>query len=201
MIGHALVFGGLAFPSFLEGKPLTVTTVYSVKTVSPKSIERLLNKSAPEGKPKPKIPQVNIKPDRPLPKKNWRPKQTAKRTSTQSKNSSSGTNAGGKSGKSPVKGIDVDAEFNYPEYLIDLRDKIEKNWRPPTIRKSLKTRVYFKLAKDGKILRTYVEIRTGNIAFDMASMNAVTKSAPFPPLPDDFPGKEIGIHMDFIFEK
>ncbi len=144
---------------------------------------------------------MNIKPDRPLPKKNWRPKQTAKRTSTQSNDNSADTNSGKKSGKSPVKGIDVDTEFNYPEYLTLLRDKIEKNWRPPTIRTSLKTRVYFKLARDGKILRTYVEIRTGNIAFDMASMNAVTKSAPFPPLPDDFPGKEIGIHMDFIFEK
>jgi len=200
-IGHAIVFCGLVFPSLLEGKSQTVTTVYSVKTVTPRSIEQLLNRSSPQGTPKPKIPQVTIKPDRPLPKKNWRPKQTVKSTADKSSNTSGSTTSGTQSTQSPVSGIAVDAEFDYPEYLIDMRNKIERSWKPPTVKTSLKTRVYFKLDKNGRILRTYIESRTGNMTFDMAAMNAVTKSAPFPPLPDEFPGENIGIHMDFIYEQ
>ena len=35
----------------------------------------------------------------------------------------------------------------------------------------------------------------------MAAMNAVTKSAPFPPLPEGFSEKELGVHLDFIYEQ
>lgn len=200
VIGHALVFGGFVLPSVIVGKSQPLTTIYSVKTITPEAIAQLLNKSAPQGTPKPKIPQVAVEPDKALPKNNWRPKQTVKQESSQPQDSSFGTQSGKQTQKSPVMGIDVDSEFNYPEYLIDLRDKIEKNWRPPTINTSLKTRVYFKLARDGNIIRTFVETPTGNITFDMAAMNAVTKSIPFPPLPDEFTGNEIGIHFDFIYE-
>lgn len=201
LIGHGLVFGGLIFPSYLDGKPTTLTTVYTVKTVSPKAIEQLLSKSAPEGKPKPKIPQqVKIQPEQPLPKDHWRPRQTAKQSDSTSEKDSSSDKNGKQSNKSPVQGIKVDQEFDYPDYLIELSDTIKRNWRPPSLRVALKTRVFFRVSRDGKITRTYVEIKTGNMAFDQAAMNAVIRSTPFSPLPEDFPGKDIGIHMDFIYE-
>ena len=200
-VGHTLVFSGLIFPSFfLGGKAQPPMEVIAVRAVSPQSIEQLLKRSAPPGKPKPRIPQVDIKPDRKLPRKTSRPKQAAKQKTAQSEERTTGSETGEKSNKSPVEGIKVDSVFEYPEYLIEMRDRIQNNWRPPTLNKSLVTRVYFNLGRDGKILRSFVEKRTGEIAFDMLAMNAVTKSAPFPPLPEEFPGKELGVHFDFIYE-
>jgi len=200
IIGHGLVFGGLVFPSLLDMRPRAPATVYTVRAVSPQAIKHLLEKSAPAGKPKPKLPQVKVRPDRPLPKKNWRPRQRIKKKETGAAGGSSVENAGKKARKGPVDGMKVDQEFDYPDYLIELRDRIERNWRPPTLRASLRTRVYFRIARNGRVLRSFVETKTGNMAFDMAAMNAVIKSAPFPPLPGDYPGEYIGIHMDFIYE-
>ena len=94
----------------------------------------------------------------------------------------------------------MDGEFEYPDYLLDIRNRIERNWKPPTLRTELKTRVFFRVEKDGSIKRTFIEIKTGNMIFDMSAMNAVIKSGPFPPLPGDFTRQDIGIHMDFIFQ-
>ncbi|MBT4482719.1 MAG: hypothetical protein HOC71_03470 [Candidatus Latescibacteria bacterium] len=200
IIGHAVVFSGLIIPSFLVMEDQPSLTIIPVRAVSPESIEQLIKKSAPEGKPKSRIPQVVIEPDKKLPRKTNRPKQIAKRKSSQTQKSSTNSKAGEKSTKRDIPGIKVDSEFEYPEYLLELRDKIQKNWRPPKSNESLVTRVFFKLDRKGKIIRTFVEKRTGNIAFDMSAMNAVTKSAPFPLLPEDFTGNELGIHMDFIYE-
>ncbi|MCD6307664.1 MAG: TonB C-terminal domain-containing protein [Candidatus Latescibacteria bacterium] len=199
IIGHIVVLALFVFPAFLEAKPRKNPVVYSVRAVSTADVETLLNKAAPQGEPKPKLPQVQVKKDRELPKKNWRPRQTVKKSSRQS-GKSTDVKKNNKSGKTPVSGIQVDSEFDYPDYILSLRSKIERNWRPPTMQASLKTRVYFKIAGDGRILRTFIENRTGAMAFDMSAMNAVTKSAPFDPLPAGFPGQDIGIHMDFIYE-
>lgn len=199
LIGHAVILGGMVFPAFLEGKAQPYLAVYTVRTVTPQSIERLLEKSAPPGKPIPRIPQVNIKPDTKLPRKTRRPKQTVKKT-TQADKRSTDTESGKQSKDSPVSGIKLDTEFDFPDYLIEMRDRIKDNWHPPTLKTSLSTQVYFKLGRDGKILRAFIEKRTGNIAYDSSAMNAVTKSAPFPPLPEGFTGKELGIHFEFIYE-
>ena len=201
MIGHALVFGGLFFPPFLKGEPQTHLRVYTIRTVTPQSIEQLLKKSALTGKPRPKIPQVMVEPDRKLPSKTRRPKQIAKLTSTQSEKTSTGDKTGKQSKKSPVAGIKLDSEFDYPDYLIEMRDRIKNNWQPPTLKTALVTRVYFKLGRDGRIIRAFVEKPTENISFDMTAMNAITKSAPFTPLPEGFSGKELGVHFDFIYEQ
>ena len=200
-IGHVLILSGLVIPSFLETIPQTRLSVYPVKYVTPESIDQLLKKSAPSGVPKPKIPQVTLKPDQNLPDKTSRPKQPVKGTSVTTESSSAATGTGEKSNKEQFSGMKLDSEFEYPGYLIEMRDRIERNWKPPTLRESLKTRVYFKLGRDGVIVRSFVEERTGNVTFDMAAMNAVLNSAPFPPLPEEFTGKELGVHFDFIYEQ
>ncbi len=198
--GHALVLGLLVFPAFLQAKPRRIETVYTVQALSPSDIQNMVNKTAPAGKPKPKLPQqAQVKEDRVLPKENWRPRQTVKKSSPESGESTTTETKTTKS-KTPVSGIQVDSEFDYPDYLLTLRAKIERNWRPPTLRVPLKTRVFFRIDRNGAILRTFVEDRTGSMPFDLSAMNAVTKSAPFDPLPSDYPGDEIGIHMDFIYQ-
>ncbi len=200
-IGHVLVLIGLVFPAILGRNPEKHLTVYTVRTVTPKAIEHLLEKSASVEKPKRKIPQVIIKqPDRKLPKETRRPKQVIKKKITSSEISSIGVSKEKKSLKTPIKGIELDSKFDYPEYLIEMQKRIKNNWRPPTLKESFTTRVFFKLGKDGKIIRVRVEKATGNIGFDSAAMTAVTKSSPFSPLPEGFEKKELGVHFDFIYD-
>ncbi|MFC1528402.1 cell envelope integrity protein TolA [Candidatus Latescibacterota bacterium] len=201
IICHAVVFSGLIFPSFMVLKEQPSLIVIPVRAVTPQSIEQLIKKNAPAGKPKPRIPQVVIEPDKKLPRQTSRPKQIAKSKTSETQKSSINSKSGEESTKGAIPGIKVDSEFEYPEYLLELRDKIQNNWRPPAPNESLVSRVYFKLSREGRILRTFIEKRTGNIPFDISAMNAVTKSVPFSPLPEDFKGNELGIHMDFIYEK
>jgi len=199
IIGHSIVFGGILFPSLLEFKPKEIVTVIPVRTVSSRDIQQLVNKETPAGKPKPKIPQVAIKQDNPLPKKSWRQRQTLKSEKSAETKSEKKVSTK-KTSKTPVKGIKVDQDFEYPEYLLAIRDKIERSWKPPTIRTALQTRVFFKIVRDGTVTRVFVEMKTGNMSFDMSALNAVMNSKPFPTLPDEYKGNEIGIHMDFIFD-
>jgi outer membrane biosynthesis protein TonB len=153
--------------------------------------------SAPS-KPKPKIPQVRMKEDKPLPKKTRRPKQAAKPQTT-IKNKQE-TSSGKTSNSKAPKGLRLDTEFNYPEYLADMVERIRSNWQYPSLSTQMMTTVYFKLGLDGRILRTFVKNRTGNIQYDSSAMNAVIRSAPFPPLPEDFKGDDLGVELDFIYE-
>jgi len=200
-IGHVLVLIGLVFPAILGQGTEKHLTVYTVRTVTPKAIEHLMEKSASAKEPKRNIPQVIVKqPDRKLPKETRRPKQVIKKKNTSSETSSGGESKGEKSLKTPIKGIELDSKFDYPEYLIEMQERIKNNWHPPTLKESLTTRMFFKLGKDGKIIRVRVEKATGNIGFDSAAMTAVTKSSPFSPLPEEFEKKELGVHFDFIYD-
>ena len=204
ILGHTVVLLGLMwsglFPDTLIELP---TKVYTVKAVSSASIDNLISKPAPPAPDvKPEIPQVVLKDDNVLPKKTKRPKQIVKsNTKTPSKDSSKGETKNKSLKTSDLKGISVDGEFEYPEYLLDIQQAIQNNWAPPFIRESLITRVYFKIAKDGTLKFVRVEKSTGNMGFDASASKAVVKSSPFPPLPPEYSKGELSIHLDFIYDQ
>ena len=199
-IGHAVVFGSLAFASLIEPAPRERVQVIPVKAVSPQAIQKLIEQTAPAEKPKPKVTQIKPEPEKPLPDKRWRERQTVKKESETETVSTREETTTEEKQEQAVPGMRVDQEFDHPDYLIAIRNRISTNWRPPRLNTSNQTTVFFKIKKDGTIARTFVEKRTGNMAFDMSAMYAVTKSAPFPPLPDGYQGDELGIHLEFIFE-
>lgn len=194
-VSHTVVFGSLLYAStFGEKPPIQHFDIYSVKTVSPQSISELLKKIGDVSKPKPEIPQIQIK-TQPLPKEHRKESQIVKRSSVSDNNTTIS-----KSKKPGFKGIKTDTEFDFPEYLFELRDRINQNWRPSTMKKTLVTRVFFRIGKDGKILRVFVEKPTGNINFDASALKAVLACEPFSPLPDEFNNNNLGVHFDFIYE-
>jgi TonB family protein len=200
--GHAIVILGVMWSGiFPDNKIDTPYRTYTVKVLSSESIDRLMQKpSPPAPEVKPEIPQVVLKEDKVLPKKTKRPKQIVK-SKTQSKESSSGETKKKSLKTSDLKGISVDGEFEYPEYLMDLQQAIQSNWSPPFLRESMITRVYFKIKKDGTLAFVRVEKGTGNLTFDSSTVNAVIKSGPFPPLPAEYSKSELSIHFDFIYEQ
>jgi outer membrane biosynthesis protein TonB len=197
--GHVAIFGGLILPAALPRSATPTEMVYTVQAVSLQSLPQSSpQRSAAPAQPKQNVPEVKVE-EKSLPSQTRRPKQEQRQTASESE-SSPAADAGKTKGENVVPGVQTDSVFEYPDYLRDLSSRIQSNWRYPAIDKSIATRVYFKIKRDGGILRPVVEVRTGNRAFDLSAMQAVTASAPFLPLPDEYEGEDLGIHIDFVYE-
>ena len=193
-VGHSVMIISLLFVSTFGEKPKVRSfDVYRVKTVSSQSISNLLQRAQAVDERKSKVPQIQTK-SQVLPQQHRKKSQTVKRSSTSP--SKPGTS---KSGNTVPKGMRVDTQFDFPEYLFDIRDKIERNWRPPSSNEQFKTVVFFRIRKDGKITRAFVEKSSGNMVFDLGCQRAVTGTDPFPPLPKEYQNDNLGVHLEFIF--
>ena len=194
LISHIIIFGSLLYASTFGEKPaIQQFDYYRIKTVTPQSISELLKKTGDISKPKPEIPQIRTK-TKTLPNKHRKKSQVVKRSNIKTEASNKKTESSG------LKGIRTDSEFDYPEYLLELRDRIEQNWSPPTSRETLSTTVFFRIGREGKILRVFVERPTKNIRFDASAQKAVIVCDPFSPLPDGFKNDNLGVHFEFIYE-
>jgi TonB family protein len=194
-VGHLVVIGSVVFASsFVERPTLNNLDVYRVKTVSPESISELLQKQASVDRPRRTVPQVKTEKPQ-LPTQHRKKSQTVKRSKP-----AQSTTVGKTKKSNEIPGIKTDIEFDFPEYLLELRDLIEQKWKVPFVRESLATRVFFRIGRDGTITRVYVEAPTGNITFDSSALQAVIECDPFPRLPEAFENDQLGVHFDFIYE-
>lgn len=77
-------------------------------------------------------------------------------------------------------------EFQFPPYLLIVRDKVERNWNPPPGVKGAKVKVLFRVLRSGRVGEANLQASSGNFYFDQAAMRAIRASDPFPPLPEGF---------------
>jgi protein TonB len=93
----------------------------------------------------------------------------------------------------------------YAYYLQAVRDKIATHWNPPaglvSGGKQVASMVNFRIDRRGKISASYVEEPSGNGVFDKAGLRAVALAEPLPPLPQDYPGEWLGIHLRFVYKE
>ena len=90
------------------------------------------------------------------------------------------------------------ASFDYPIWFRQAFVKIARNFRHGTMSDgSLVCTIYFQVLASGRVSGLSVEESSGFSAFDDACMEAVSRSAPFPPLPRDFRDEIIGITIPF----
>lgn len=85
--------------------------------------------------------------------------------------------------------------FRFPWYLEQLVRKIERNWRPSS--NTMRSTVYFRIARNGRISDVRIAEESGNFLFDQAARRAVEASAPMPPLPDEYDGDFLGVYFQF----
>ncbi len=118
------------------------------------------------------------------------------------KNTSNNSNTQKIGFSSPASSImDLDTTgFEYSYYLAIIRDRIGNNW-VRTYTGTGKVKVYFKVMKNGEIRDARVEISSGNPGLDRLAIEAVLKSNPLPPLPENFKENYIGIHIWFNYEE
>jgi TonB family protein len=62
-----------------------------------------------------------------------------------------------------------------------------------------KLAIDFVILKDGNVSGMVLRATSGDTPLDRAAWGGITASNPFPPLPREFPGKELGLRFYFFY--
>jgi TonB family protein len=90
-------------------------------------------------------------------------------------------------------------KFETPTYLNILFAKIKGRWDNPYqgIEK-ITCVIYFTIERGGNIADATIEKSSGIAAFDQSALRAALSASP-PPLPIEYSGNQLGIHLEFQF--
>ncbi len=93
--------------------------------------------------------------------------------------------------------------FPLGEYANVIIERIKGNWYIPSNLKSSqgRTTVIFFIGKDGRYTNAHIVTSSGSTSLDLAALNAVLVSNPFPPLPNGFPGEQVGAKFVFSYNE
>jgi len=87
-----------------------------------------------------------------------------------------------------------------PYYLSLVFGKIRDLWDNPVEASTiLRVTIYFKILRDGQIIDAQVEKSSGIDLYDQSAMRAILSGIPFPPLPTEYTGEYLGIHLEFEY--
>jgi TonB family protein len=95
---------------------------------------------------------------------------------------------------------------DFGPYLARIVDIVRNNWyhvMPPSvyppILKQGKVAIEFFILKDGNVSGMQVRFPSGDVALDRAAWASITASNPFPPLPREFPGQNLGLRFYYFY--
>jgi TonB family protein len=93
--------------------------------------------------------------------------------------------------------------FPLGQYASAVIERVKGNWSiPSNLRNSRgRTTVVFFIGKDGRYTGAQIVKSSGITSLDLAALNAVLISNPFPPLPPGFPGSQIGAKFVFAYNE
>ncbi len=93
--------------------------------------------------------------------------------------------------------------FPLGEYANLIIERVKGNWFiPSNLRNSQgRTTVIFYIDRDGRFTNARIITSSGSSSLDLAALNAVIESNPFPPLPRGFPGDHVGAKFVFSYNE
>jgi len=96
--------------------------------------------------------------------------------------------------RSSESGIFGGQGFPLDDYAIMIKERIKGRWFIPSNLKNSQghTTLVFYIGKDGRFSNLHIVGSSGNNSLDLAAMQAVMNSDPFPALPKGFPGDHVG---------
>ncbi len=136
-------------------------------------------------------------------KKQARPKQPTAKPQVETKPAKTGAKPG------VPEGLDYGSEFGdlsleggkfeTPTYLNILFAKIKNRWDNPFQgAEKISCVIYFVIERNGRISDAAIERSSGISAFDQSALRAVLSANP-PPLPLEYSGNQLGIHLEFQY--
>jgi hypothetical protein len=95
---------------------------------------------------------------------------------------------------------------DFGPYLAQITERVRQNWYtlmppsvyPPILKKG-KLAIEFVILKDGTITGMARDTSSDDVGLDRAAWGSITMSAPFPPLPKEFPGKLLGLRFYYFY--
>ncbi len=94
-----------------------------------------------------------------------------------------------------VAGFEADFPFTF--YVDQMLTLIGGNWLKPEGSESLAAVVGFQIQRDGRITDVKLLTPSGVGLYDRAAVRAVYAANPLPPLPPEFQGDRLGVHLRF----
>ena len=194
---HALVFSLIIIlPS--RSRSLRASNIVEVALVSmPRNIESV---------PKTVEPARDIEPEEPSPapavkpevKKVEAPVTPVDKSETKTPETSESDSAGSEMGV-PGGQVKVETEdFPFAYYLALIRFRIQENWRPPIDESRRRMAVVgFRVLRAGRVENIQLEQPSGRFLFDQAAERAIHSMGNLPPLPDEFRGEHLTVHIEF----
>ncbi len=93
----------------------------------------------------------------------------------------------------------------YAYYLQIVQRKIASFWEPPqgiqVQGSEIAAVVWFRIERDGRVRTRYVEQESGSGFFDNSTLRALEMALPFPPLPEEYSGDHLIIHLRFVYSE
>ena len=90
------------------------------------------------------------------------------------------------------------SDFPFAWYLSRVQAKVTERWTGKALPGQQPVAV-FDINRDGQVSRLAIERSSGNSYYDQAALRAITEANPFPPLPAEFPGQTLRVHLGFNF--
>jgi len=90
---------------------------------------------------------------------------------------------------------DLDQDFPFMWYLVQIQNRITGNWNRITSDTG-RVQIYFRINRDGTIEGARVETTSGFPSLDQSALLAVRRSDPLGPLPE---GNSLGVRFWFIY--
>ncbi len=88
-------------------------------------------------------------------------------------------------------------DIDLSEYFAEIKRRVKRNWNPSFAVEEYTTFLTFDIEKNGQITGLRVTRSSGSEKVDRESLNAVQDSAPFDPLPPDFPLEALEVKFSF----
>jgi TonB family protein len=97
-------------------------------------------------------------------------------------------------------GVRVEGNFCCPEYLVDLRDRIRKNWIERQ-QATGKVTMKFTVQRNGQITNIETDQASGNPTLDLASQRALVVTKSLAPLPAAYSERQLTVYLDFEYHR
>ncbi len=90
-----------------------------------------------------------------------------------------------------------DADFPFAYYVEQLQALIGANWLKPVSPAGTAVDISFHIQRSGQVTDVKIESPSGMAVYDRAAARAVYAANPLPPLPPEYRGDALGVHIRF----